>query len=70
MNTSMQTDLTAASAATSFSGARQDAVNATPAASLGRQYPTSGYAARGLVQHFAMPFGNQHFASSVALPRP
>jgi hypothetical protein len=69
MNT-RQTELTAASVATSLSGTRQDAVSVTPAVSMGRQYPTSGYAARGLVQHFAMPFGNQHFASSVALPRP
>jgi hypothetical protein len=66
----MQTDLTAASVATSLSGARHDAVDATPAVSRGRQFPTSGYAARGLLQHFAMPFGNQHFAASVALPRP
>ena len=71
MNTGAKTNLAAAAVAISLSVVSPDSTNTVPTTPMGRQIAPD-YASRGreLVQHFAMSFGNQPFAGSMALPRP
>jgi hypothetical protein len=59
MNTTVKTNLAAAA-------------TVIPTAPMGRQIPPSDPATRGreLVQQFAMSFGSQRYAPSMAQPRP
>ena len=68
MNIAVKTNLTAAAVAISLSVAP----DATATAPKGRQIAPSDLAMRGrdLIQQFAMSFGNQPYAASMALPRP
>jgi hypothetical protein len=72
MNTTVKTNLAAAAVAISLSVVAPDAANVIPAAPMGRQIAPSDFATRGreLVQQFAMSFGSQPYAASMALPRP
>jgi len=72
MNTNIKTNLTAAAVAISLSVVAPDAANAIPTVPMGREIAPADFATRGrdLIQQFAMSFGNQPFANSIALPRP
>jgi hypothetical protein len=72
MNTTVKTNLAAAAVAISLSVVAPDAANVIPNTPMGRQIAPSDFATRGreLVQQFAMSFGSQPYAASMALPRP